>query len=68
MAYIDPDLLHSNFDSLTAFITDNGAALTAKGLNPATVTANLSGANADLTGKKKDRDADKTALATSQQA
>ena len=68
MAYIDPDLLHSNFDSLTTFITDNGATLTAKGLNPATVTANLSGANNDLTEKKKDRDADKTTLATSQQA
>jgi hypothetical protein len=68
MAYIGPDLLHSNFDSLTAFITDNGAALTAKGLDPATVTARLSGANTDLTAKKKDRDTNKTALATSQQA
>ena len=68
MAYIDPDLLHSNFDSLTTFITDNGATLTAKGLNGDTVKANLSGANSDLTEKKKDRDADKTALATSQQA
>jgi hypothetical protein len=68
MAYIDPDLLHSNFDSLTAFITDNGATLTAKGLNDDTVKASLSGANDDLTGKKKERDANKTALATSQQA
>ena len=68
MAYVDPDLLHSNFDSLATFITDNGATLTAKGLNPTTVTANLAGANTDLTDKKKDRDANKTALATSQQA
>ena len=68
MAYIDPDLLHSNFDSLTALITDNGATLAAKGLTPATVTASLSGANTDLTAKKKDRDADKTTLATSQKA
>ena len=68
MAYIDPDLLHSNFDSLVTFITDNGATLTAKGLTPATVTASLSGANTDLTAKKKDRDADKTALAVSQKA
>ncbi|HUZ07924.1 MAG TPA: hypothetical protein VMV89_10610 [Candidatus Paceibacterota bacterium] len=68
MASIDPDLLHSNFDSLTAYITDNGTTLTAKGLNPATVQASLAGADTDLTAKKKDRDADKTALTISQQA
>ncbi len=67
MAYIDPDLLHSNFDSLTSFITDNGAALTASGLVPATVMTNLAGADTDLTAKKKVRDANKTALAISQQ-
>lgn len=68
MASIDPDLLHSNFDSLTAYIADNGAALTAKGLVPATVSASLAGADTDLTAKKKVRDADKTALEISQQA
>lgn len=68
MAHIDPDLLHSNFDSLTTFITDNSAALIAKGLVPTTVSASLAGGNADLTAKKKTRDADKTALETSQQA
>lgn len=67
MANIDPDLLHSNFDSLTAYITSNGATLTAKGLVPATVQASLAGANTDLTAKKKIRDDAKTALTVGQQ-
>jgi len=68
MGYIDPDLLHSNLDSLSTFVTTNSASLTAKGLNPGTVQANLTVVNGDLTTKKNARDAQKTVLSTAQQA
>jgi hypothetical protein len=68
MGYIDPDLLHSNLDSLIAYVTDNSAALTAKGLNATMVQTNLTAINGDLTTKKTARDNQKTQLTVSQQA
>jgi len=68
MGYIDPDLLHSNLDSLIAYVTDNSATLTAKGLNAAMVQTNLTAINGDLTTKKTARDNQKTQLTVSQQA
>jgi hypothetical protein len=68
MGYKDPDLLHSNLDSLSTFVTTNSAALSAKGLNPATAQTNLTAVNADLTTKKNARDTQKTVLSTAQQA
>jgi hypothetical protein len=67
MGYVDPDLLHSNLDSLITYVEENSALLTTKGLNPATIQTNLTTVNDDLTGKKGKRDAKKTELTTLQQ-
>ena len=67
MGYIDPDLLHSAMDDFTTLITDNDAVIAAKGLNTATVKANLATINTDLTGKKGLRDKQRTILTTAQQ-
>ncbi len=52
---------------LGTFITNNSAAITAKGAVPATFAANLTAIQSDLSGKKGVRDNQKTVLATAQQ-
>ena len=66
MSYIDPDQLHGALDSLIACVGTNSAALTAKGVNPATMTASLTGIRDDLSSKKDIRDKKKTELAQAQ--
>lgn len=70
MSYVDPDALHGAFNDFIGFVkdSDNAALLTAKGLNPATVQANLEGMEGDLDANKIARDKKKTELATAQQA
>jgi hypothetical protein len=68
MSYIDPDELHGALDSFIAFVGDNTDNLTAKGVNPATITTNLTAIRNDLSGKKNVRDTKKTELTVAQQA
>jgi len=68
MSYIDPDLLHGVLDNVITCVNDNAATLTNKGMTPATITANLTAIKTDLSGKKTDRDKQKTTLVVSQQA
>lgn len=69
MSYIDPDLLHGEYNNLITFIgkTENAAVLTSKGVNPATVSAGLTAGMTDLSSRKTARDDKKTQLATAQQ-
>jgi hypothetical protein len=67
MSYIDPDQLHGALDGMIAFIGNNADALTAKGLNPTTVTTGLTTIRDDLGGKKSIRDQKKTDLKVAQQ-
>jgi len=68
MSYIDPDQLHGALDGLITFTGNNAATLTAKGLDPAKVTANLTGIRDGLKGTKDIRDGKKTELTTAQQS
>ncbi|HEY5234069.1 MAG TPA: hypothetical protein VIK35_11105 [Verrucomicrobiae bacterium] len=68
MSYIDPDQLHGALDGMITFLGNNAAALTAKGLNPTTVTTGLTSIRDDLGGKKNIRDQKKTDLKVAQQA
>jgi hypothetical protein len=68
MSYIDPDQLHGALDGFIAFVGNNAAALTAKGVTPATITTGLTGIRDDLSGKKNVRDQKKTDLKVAQQA
>jgi hypothetical protein len=67
MSYIDPDALHGAMNDLNTAITDNAATLTAKGVIPATLQANLKIVSDDLGGKKGVRDLAKTSLSIAQQ-
>jgi len=68
MSYIDPDQLHGALDGMIAFVGNNAATLTTKGLNPTTVTTGLTTIRDDLGGKKSIRDQKKTDLKVAQQA
>jgi hypothetical protein len=68
MSYIDPDQLHGALDGLITFVGNNTATLTAKGLNPTTVTTGLTGIRDDLAAKKNIRDQKKTDLRVAQDA
>jgi hypothetical protein len=67
MSYIDPDQLHGAMTDFGTFITNNSAAITAKGLNPTMIGTSLTAIQTDLSGKKGVRDQQKTVLATAQQ-
>jgi hypothetical protein len=67
MSYIDPDALHGAMTDLNTAITDNADTLTANGVVPATLQANLKIIQDDLGGKKGIRDKAKTALTNAQQ-
>jgi uncharacterized membrane protein YgcG len=63
---IDPEELLGSIDTLIQFIDDNTAALTAKGLAPATIKASLTGIRTDLFGKFTTRNNARTALTNAQ--
>ena len=68
MSYIDPDLLHGALTDVGTFITNNSAAITAKGLvNPTTVAATATAIQNNLSGAKGIRDQKKTEHTTAQQ-
>jgi len=66
MSYIDPDALHGAMNDLNTAIADNAATLTAKGVTPATLQANIKTIQDDLSDKKGIRDKTKTDLANAQ--
>jgi hypothetical protein len=68
MSYIDPDLLHGALTDVSTFITNNAAAITAKGVvNPAALATTATAIQTNLSGTKGIRDQKKTEHSVAQQ-